>query len=542
MDRRVALKVAVTVLAAAVVGSGAAAASLAKTAGSQHLPVTTPPGKKAVKQITWALTALPTTLDPIHVSNYANISLSLLCESVLHQAPNGAITSGLASYSFKNSKTLVLTLKHGVTFWDGKPMTSADVVYSLERNTDPKLGGFYSGVFNRVQSIAASGKYKVTIKLTQPDYWLPGELSSTPGVVVEKAYVMNAGSNYGTPGGGIMCTGPYKLKTWSVGNVLSVVRYSNYWNHKVKPLVHEIDFKGIPVPSTLSAALLNGSVQGTYYPFGLPTLSQLRSSHALKVTVGPAGTSDDFIISSLKGALGHMLVRRALSLAFDRPGIIHTTYSGTAQLPKAFQGQWDWGYAPKVFQAAWNALPTLKKNLPEAKKLIKKANAAGDTITLAFTPQVPSIETEANMVEAAAQSIGLKVTMDSMPAAQYFSLFYNPATRVGIDGFFTVNYSNFADPAVYLYGFTVPSTLTFGDYSGYNNPKLTKLFNRARGTANPTKRAELVVAAQKLVLNGLPWIPIDVPDNVLITSSNLTGAVASFSFMYSPWANHLGGK
>jgi len=75
---------------------------------------------------------------------------------------------------------MVFTLRPGAKFWDGHPVTPADVVYSLDRNTDPKLGGFYGPVFSRVSSIAATGSDQVTIALKQPDYWLEGELASMP--------------------------------------------------------------------------------------------------------------------------------------------------------------------------------------------------------------------------------------------------------------------------------------------------------------------------------------------------------------------------
>ena len=67
---------------------------------------------------------------------------------------------------------MVFRLRPGVKFWDGHPVTPADVVYSLDRNTDPKLGGFYGLVFNRVKSITATSPTQVTITLKQPDYWL----------------------------------------------------------------------------------------------------------------------------------------------------------------------------------------------------------------------------------------------------------------------------------------------------------------------------------------------------------------------------------
>ena len=103
----------------------------------------------------------------------------------------------------------MFNLRPGVKFWDGHPVTAADVVYSLDRNTNPKLGGFYGAVFNRVQSIQATGPTQVTITLKQPDYWLEGELSSMPGVIIEKSFAQQQGKNYGTPAGSIMCTGAY---------------------------------------------------------------------------------------------------------------------------------------------------------------------------------------------------------------------------------------------------------------------------------------------------------------------------------------------
>ena len=82
---------------------------------------------------------------------------------------------------------------------------------------NPKLGGFYTPVFNRVKSIAATGSDQVTITLKQPDYWLPGELSSMPGVIIEKAFAQKQGKKYGTPAGSIMCTGAYKFKSFVPG-------------------------------------------------------------------------------------------------------------------------------------------------------------------------------------------------------------------------------------------------------------------------------------------------------------------------------------
>jgi peptide/nickel transport system substrate-binding protein len=65
---------------------------------------------------------------------------------------------------------------------------------------------------------------------------------------------------------------------------------------------------------------------------------------------------------------------------------------------------------------------------------------------------------------------------------------------------------------------------------------------QARSTADPARRAALMVQAEKLTVQQLPWIPDVQPTNVLLLSKNLTGAVASFAYMFAPWANSMGGS
>ena len=50
------------------------------------------------------------------------------------------------------------------------------------------------------------------------------------GVVIEKSYAEQQGKNYGTPAGGIMCTGAYELKSWKPGVGVTAVANPHYWN------------------------------------------------------------------------------------------------------------------------------------------------------------------------------------------------------------------------------------------------------------------------------------------------------------------------
>jgi peptide/nickel transport system substrate-binding protein len=543
MTRSVKVRLAALLAALALVsvacGRSADTTSPTPSSNDFALPITTTPGTESVSSITWGVYRETNSLDPIFAFDYPeNTVLSVLCEQLLHQNPDGSITSGLADLTYPDDTTMVFTLKDGITFWDGNPLTPEDVVYSLERNTNPKLGGFYGATFDRVKSIEATGSNEVTITLKQPDYWLAGELASTPGWIVEKSYVEAKGADFGTPAGGTMCTGAYKLKSWKPGEGITVVRNDTYWNPDVKPLADQIVFKGTPDEAGLTSALLTGDVNGVY-AFSISTLDQLKSSDKVTVTEGPGWNTDAFIVSSFDGPLGDTRVRQALSMALDRQGIIDTVYKGAALMPKSLSPPGTWGYGRDVFSNAYEQLPDITQDVDKAKQLVNAAGAKGETITLGMSSELANIATEASAYKSAAESIGLKAQLKSVSAANYINFFIDAAARKDVDGFFTVNYGDYADPAALLATLVLPTGSQ--NYSGYNNPQVTKLLEEARTTADENERAQKVADAQAIIMKDLPWIPNAFPDSGLITSSNLTGAVSSFAYMFAPWANDLGG-
>ena len=517
-------------------GGGSSAGNVSPTKG---LVTTSPAGTKPVSSITWAVYRDVNSLDPIYAFDYPeNTAVSLMCESLLRQAPDGSLQPGLATLANPNPKTFVFTIKPGAKFWDGHPVTPADVVYGLKRGMDTKLGGFYGQVFTRVSSITATGSDQVTIKLKQPDYWLEGELASIPGVVIEKSVVQQQGKNYGTPSGKIMCTGAYELKSFAPGAGVVATANPDYWQGSTKALVQQITLKGVPDTSTLTSGLLTGGIQGNY-AVGIATLDQLEKSTNIKVYQGPGWLTDAFIVSSLKGALGDVRVRRALSMALDRQGIIDSVYRGAALMPRWLSNPGTFGYGKSVFDAAYAKAPVMTQNIAAAKKLVQQAGATGKTITIGTSSQLSDIAAVTGAYQAAAQAIGLNVKLKSVSAQNFINFFIDPKARVGVDGFLTVNYGDYADPAAMLSTFVLPEGSQ--NYDHFNNPAIIAAMEQARSTADPDKRAALIVKAEQLTAQQLPWIPNVQPTSVLTLSKNLTGAYASFAYMFAPWADSLGG-
>ncbi len=532
--------------AVAAIGSGSAAARgqmSSRKAAAASLQINTPAARKSVSSVTWGLYRDVNSVDPIFGFDYPENTVdSALCDALFRQTPSGGSAPGLAlKVTSPNPTTDVFTLRPGVKFWDGHPLTSADVVYSLQRAASAKVGGFYSAIFNRVKSISATGKLEVTLKLTQPDEWLLGELSSLPGMIIEKSFAQKAGTKYGTMGVGGMCTGPYMIKSWTAKNGLIAVKNPHYWDESIHPLVSQYVFKGFS-DTAMTSGLETGAI-GITYSTDPTILAALQHSSKLSVTRGSSYVTDALIVASQKGPLGNVKVRQALTMALNRAAYIKATYLGGAQMPNTLANPGTWGgYEPSIFQSAYKALPSYNPpQIAAAKKLIQQAGATGKTITIGMSNQITQIQNAATTVEDAAAAIGLNVKLKTFPAATWIDVFTSAKARAGLDAFFVNSYPDYGAPEAQYQQFVLPGGSL--NYSGFNDPQITKLLDRSRSTANAAARARLVVQAQTLIMQQLPWIPLSAPDTVLVTQKNLTGAPASFSYMYAPWAAvKLGGR
>jgi peptide/nickel transport system substrate-binding protein len=509
--------------------------------GALGLATSTPAGTQPVDSITWALYRDVNSLDPVFAFDYPeNTAISLLCEQPLRQAPDGTLVPGIAEVTSPDDTTYVIRLKDDVTFWNGDPVTAEDVAFSLSRNMDPAVPSFYAAQYTTVASIDVTDERTVTVTMSAPDTFFRGTLASSSAWVVQKSFLEAAGADFGNPTGRTMCSGSYQLGQWAIGSPLQVVRNDNYWNPSVRPLVGAIEFVGAPDPIALSAAIQAGDIDGYYAFASIPTLNELRNDPNVTVTDGAGYQFDALLIAPRKASpLADVRVRQALSKAIDRRGYIDTVLAGAAQIPKSWAAPGTWGYARDVYQAGYDALPALDQDLDAAKALVAEAAAEGQSFTIGLIGEVPPLVAEGAMFQKAAADIGLTAEIKTYPADQYISLFIDPAARADVDAWFTVAYGDFADPATVLANAVLPGGNL--NYLPYDNPQVTALLDQARATVDDDARAELVVQAQAIVMEELPLIPVALPNNTLITSSELTGAVPSFSMMFAPWADQLGG-
>jgi peptide/nickel transport system substrate-binding protein len=503
----------------------------------------TPAATGDLDAVTWALPyGEPATLNWLQAAAYSeNTVLAPLCESLLKITPELEYAPALAEkVDHPDAKTYVYHLRDGVTFTDGKPMTSADVVYSLSRNLDPKAGSFWSGWYANVASIKATDASTVTVKLKQPDVLFNEFMATAAGTVAEKAYVEKQGDAYGTPKGGVMCTGPYQLDSWKTGQSITISRNDAYWDTADKAKTKQITFQFLTNPSTLASALKTGEVDGTYEA-PITTVDGLTGSTAGKLTLGNSTELSLMSFTVRPGPVQDVRIRKALSMAMDRSGIAKTIFKGTAAPTFSPLVPATWGYAKETFAAEAAKLPDpTQTDVEGAKALVQEV---GDVrpLKVLVNADDPAAMQLATYVQAQGKTIGIPIDLEALPAAQQIASAFDPEQQKKYDMLVqNTGYIDVPDPLAWVYMTLVPG----GPFNtnAYDNAKVSKLAEEARGTDDPQKRAELIgqIAQQAY---GVDYSMLTLANFAerLFLNGRVTGVPASLpSYIYSPWASGLG--
>ena len=493
--------------------------------------ITTPAPTKTAGTVTWAVYRETATLDPIKAFDYPdNGAVALTCDSLVRENPD-----------------LTLSPRHGDDdqsqpeqdrFLDGAGReiprrTSGDLGMTWSSGSSappiPRPEGSIRACRPRHVDRARWDR-KIQIDLKQPDYWLEGELSSPAGEVVEKAYAEAKGAQFGTVTGGTMCSGPFMPSSWKTGQGVSMVPNPNYWDTRLpRPKLKALNLIGVPDDATPTAGFETGSISGTY-PIALSTLGRLEKIRRS----GLPGPRSAPMSSSSAPTAGRSPTRRAPGAgAGDRPPRHHQRgipWRGD-RVTRA-QGAGDVGIGeerlPGGLERAAGAGPG-PRGRQEADPIggrDRRDDPARDLGPAA------GFNTQMLAVPAAAKEIGLNAELVSVSAANYFNFFSNPKVHATVDSFLTINYGDYADPSA-LYK-TIVLANGSQNFSHYNNPQVTSLLEQARGTADPDPRAKLTAEAQKIMTHDLVWIPLAMPNTVVVMHKGITGAPATFQYRFGP--------
>ncbi|MGH3396321.1 MAG: ABC transporter substrate-binding protein [Streptosporangiaceae bacterium] len=538
MGRRAALPLAVLALAAggAACSSGGSPApsSISSSGPAARLVATSPPARGDLSSLTWDLPAgEPTTLDYVKAGDYSpDMVISNLCDSLLRLKPDFSLGPNLAtSWSYgAGHLSLTFTLRSGVTFWDGHPLTAQDVAYSLLRNMNPKNSPVNGAFFANVKSIAATGTHTVAVRFKRPDELFIKEMSTVAGDVSEEQFTKAKGGSYGTAQGGVMCSGPFELAKWSPGQSITLTANPHYWNKAYEPRAKKVTLDFITDTSSLVQALKSGAVQGAFEA-PISELPALEADSSGTVYQGKSLAIYE-LASNLPGP--DVRIKTALSMVIDRTAMASVVFHDAASPNYALipPPAWD-PTAAGTYRAALAALPKATTvNKAAAKKLIAGDPQASKPITLGILAGDQTEIDTATLIQQEAATIGLKISIRQLQPLQFSNAFYVPSARKGLGLILTKGYLDVPDPLDYL-GLVVLPTSIF-NWTHFSNPTVTKDVALAQQTFDNAKRAKLITAAQALWEAPHMIVPLLSLHEVVFMNKAITGAPVSFAYIYEP--------
>ncbi|WP_329124530.1 ABC transporter substrate-binding protein [Streptomyces sp. NBC_01353] len=503
------------------------------------LTPTTAPAAGAVASVNWLLEDEPESLDlDTQGGSAGRTVLSNVCERLYQLQPDMSVRPLLVAKETRpDAKTLVLTLRDGVRFHDGSAMTADDVLFSLRRHAEPEME--QSDEFAGVSGMTKTGDREITIRFKEPDALFTKALAGDAGLVHNREQVEKAGKDFGTPGQGDACSGPYELTGWKSGDSITLTRHDGYWGGK--PLTKQVVFRWAE-DSAMVNALSTGAADGAY----LDTLSSaaaLRGKAGLDQHYGPS-TAALALIPTERGGLADPDVRRALSLVLDRTGIAKSGYGGLVEPWATPVGSGAWGYEKATFEAAQKKLTEAPAkpaaaDLAKAKELVKNAKSAPDTPIVIGTDSTQGRLVIANAVRAALTQLGLKAQIKTVPSATYGEFYGDKEARSDIDVLVADWYISKSDPIGF---YDNALTGNSNNWVGFTSPDYDNKVAEALRTIDDKQRAALVVDVQRQFSEAAVWIPVAQMPTVLAMNDELTGPPASMAYLYSPWAARLGAK
>ncbi|WP_231371073.1 ABC transporter substrate-binding protein [Cryocola sp. 340MFSha3.1] len=358
--------------------------------------------------------------------------------------------------------TYTFTLRDGVKFHSGKPLTSADVKRSIERVTSDDSQSARKSQLEVIKSIDTPDDKTVTITLSSRSISLPYNLSYV--------WIYGPGtSNYKTAEDG---TGPYTLGTWKRGSSLSLERWSGYWGDKAKN--KEVEFDYFTDASALSNALQTKQVDIVTSIQSPDALSTFKGNKDYTISDGKSTTKELLAFNDRVAPFNNVEVRKAVYSAIDTKKLLNSIWGDYGTLIGSIVPPSDPWYEDLTKVNPYD-VNLAKKELAEA------GLANGFTFTL-DTPTYDPHPAVAEFLKSELAKVGITVNINSISADEWY-------TKVFKNHDFTATLQEHVnDRDVVWYG-------NPDFYWGYDNPQVTAWVNEAEQastTADQTAKLKLV--------------------------------------------------
>jgi peptide/nickel transport system substrate-binding protein len=417
-----------------------------------------------------------------------------------------------------DGKTYTFNLDPRAKFWDGTPLTAADVEFTvmamLAKNyTGPfqtywaRLAGaddVISGKATTMSGLRVIDDHTISMTVTEPYAGfltvIARNLKPLPSHLLKGQGPLTTSSSFShNPVG----SGPYKFKSWVPGTSFEVVKNDTYWG--TKATMGQITQTIIPDMNTLSQGVQSGQFDATIVApqSSLPTLAK---DSQLKIYNVPAQSGEAWWLNQRQAPWkGNVKLRQAMACAVDFITFQKKFMYIKDPVPATFYEYASWAYDAKA-----GAVPTYDPD--KAKTLLAQAGYAhgnGLTIEIITNAGNDYRMQEEIYIQAAMDQLGVKV---SVKQAEW-GTFIAGVTGGHYDTAVVSTQTAIPDPTAFDAAVVTKGAV---NYSGYSNPQVDSLLAQAGAILDQAKRKPLYSQIQTILAAELPYIPTAWYPNTLV--------------------------
>ena len=478
-------------------------------AGTAQVPV---PAMAQGQNLRIGLREDPDILDPSLARSYVGrIVFSALCDKWFDINDKLEIVPQLATgYKWEDPKTLVITLRAGVTFHDGEKMDAESVRYSLMRHLTMQ-GSFRRGEIGSMESVEVVDPQTVRIKLKQPFAPFLAQLTDRAGMVVSPKASEAAGKEFGNKP---VCAGPFRFVERVAQDRIVLERFPGHWD---ATRIHLDRVTYLPITdSTVRLANLQSGALDMVESVSPTDTAAVRKNPKLRLVVGDELGYQGITVNTANGPRANTpfgkdaRVRQAFELALDRDAIIQVAFEGmytpTRQAVPPASPYHIAGFKPEP------------RNVERAKALLREAGVTLPLTVEMTVPNSPELRQVAEIMQSMVAEAGFTLKISAMEFASSLQ-----AAARGEFETYLIGWSGRTDPDGNIWNFLHTGA---GQNDGkYSNADVDTLLDRQRETNDLTERRALLEKMWRQEGQDLPIIYLWHRKNTPAMSTRVQGFV-----------------
>lgn len=470
------------------------------------------------------------TLDPgVALDNYSLEVINDIFDTLTSTNNDGVVVPRLATAWKANANSTVwdFTIRQGVKFQNGQPMTTADVVATMVRllNANKVLPRDYLTMVKSVKQVAPD---VVRFVLNQSYSPLPSLFTNPALAITPPNLVKNERYFAKHPVG----TGPFSFVSWTPSGV---TLKANPYYFFGKPNLSEVVFNTIPNATVAEQALETGStnVISSVVATDIPKLEkeglfQSVQGDTLYDIVFNEDPKTAPIVKTLgKNPYTNVLVRKAITLAFNVNAAVDAVY------PKGLGPEYRaYGMLPRT---SWAFDPAMEakanqSNISEAKKLLAQAGYPNGFKTQILGVNETTRDEMAEIFQADLAQIGIQATISEPEIGQIITAANDQTFDIGVFGWGGLS----PDPDFIIQPLLATSERgPGGNNAYYSNSKVDSLILKEEASSNEAVRKGYFDQIQTIVQNDYVYIPLTFPPSELAVSHNVKDLQVSPTGMYN---------